>query len=79
MWRRWQPDGGAVIPDDRTNSLIITATKNDYDKILELIKRVVDAPITEQVYHVLHEGRPLLDAMKQLMTRTQKSELWGLG
>ncbi|NUP06144.1 MAG: type II secretion system secretin GspD [Polyangiaceae bacterium] len=38
---------GAVIPDDRTNSLIITATKNDYDKILELIKRVVDAPVTE--------------------------------
>ena len=39
----------------------------------------VDVPITEQVYHVLHEGRPLLDAMKQLMTRTSKSELWGLG
>jgi glycerol-3-phosphate dehydrogenase (NAD(P)+) len=39
----------------------------------------VDVPITEQVYHVLHEGRPLLDAMKQLMTRTSKSELWGFG
>jgi glycerol-3-phosphate dehydrogenase (NAD(P)+) len=39
----------------------------------------VDLPITEQVYHVLHEGRPLLEAMKQLMTRTSKSELWGLG
>lgn len=39
----------------------------------------VDLPITEQVYHVLHEGRPLLDAMKQLMTRTSKTELWGLG
>lgn len=38
----------------------------------------VDAPITEQVYHVLHEGRPLLDAMKQLLTRAQKHELWGL-
>lgn len=39
----------------------------------------VEVPITEQVYHVLHEGRPLLDAMKQLMTRTSKSERWGLG
>ena len=36
-----------VVPDERTNSLIITATKNDYDKILELIKRVVDAPMVE--------------------------------
>ncbi len=39
----------------------------------------VDVPITEQVYHVLHEGRPLLDAMKMLLTRAQKDELWGLG
>ncbi|MBX3208776.1 MAG: NAD(P)-dependent glycerol-3-phosphate dehydrogenase [Labilithrix sp.] len=38
----------------------------------------VDVPITEQVYRVLHEGRPLLDAMKQLMTRDQKDELWGI-
>ncbi len=38
----------------------------------------VDMPITEQVYHVLHEGRPLLDAMKILLTRAQKDELWGL-
>ena len=38
----------------------------------------VDLPITEQVYHVLHEGRPLMDAMKLLLTRAQKDELWGL-
>jgi glycerol-3-phosphate dehydrogenase (NAD(P)+) len=38
----------------------------------------VDAPITEQVYHVLHEGRPLLEAMKLLLTRPQKEELWGI-
>lgn len=37
----------------------------------------VDVPITEQVYRVLHEGRPLLEAMKQLVTRAQKEELWG--
>jgi glycerol-3-phosphate dehydrogenase (NAD(P)+) len=38
----------------------------------------VDVPITEQVYHVLHEDRPLLEAMKLLLTRAQKEELWGL-
>ncbi len=38
----------------------------------------VDVPITEQVYAVLHEGRPLLLAMKLLLTRAQKTELWGL-
>lgn len=41
-------------------------------------KHGVDAPITEQVYHVLHEGRPLLEAMKQLVTRVHKEELWGI-
>lgn len=41
-------------------------------------KHGVDLPITEQVYHVLHEGRPLLDAMKNLVTRSQKEELWGI-
>lgn len=39
--------------------------------------RGVDVPITEQVYRVLHEGRPLLEAMRELMTRAQKEELWG--
>ena len=38
----------------------------------------VDVPITQQVYHVLHEGRPLLEAMKLLLTRAQKDERWGL-
>jgi glycerol-3-phosphate dehydrogenase (NAD(P)+) len=37
----------------------------------------VDVPITEQVYEVLHRGRALLDAMKSLLTRAQKDELWG--
>lgn len=41
-------------------------------------RHAVDVPITEQVYHVLHEGRPLLEAMKQLMTRAHKEELWGI-
>jgi len=38
----------------------------------------VELPITEQVYAVLHEARPLLEAMKMLMTRAQKDELWGI-
>ncbi|MCW5835378.1 MAG: NAD(P)-dependent glycerol-3-phosphate dehydrogenase [Labilithrix sp.] len=42
------------------------------------LRHGVDVPITEQVFHVLHEGRPLLDAMKRLMTRAQKEELWGI-
>lgn len=37
----------------------------------------VEMPITEQVYYVLHEGRPLFEALKQLLTRPQKEELWG--
>ena len=41
-------------------------------------KRGVDVPITEMVYRVLHEGLPLLDAMKILMTRAHKEELWGI-
>jgi glycerol-3-phosphate dehydrogenase (NAD(P)+) len=39
----------------------------------------VDVPITEQVYYVLHEDRPLLEAMKMLLTRAHKNELWGFG
>jgi glycerol-3-phosphate dehydrogenase (NAD(P)+) len=38
----------------------------------------VDMPITEQVYHVLHEGRPLLEALKLLLTRAGKPELQGI-
>lgn len=41
-------------------------------------KHGVEVPITEQVYFVLHEGRPLLEAMKMLLTRPQKEELWGI-
>lgn len=41
-------------------------------------KRNVDMPITEQVYHVLHQGRPLLEALKMLVTRDFKDELLGI-
>jgi glycerol-3-phosphate dehydrogenase (NAD(P)+) len=41
-------------------------------------QRGVDMPITEQVFHVLHKRRPLLDALKQLMVREYKDELEGI-
>ncbi|MEW6271214.1 MAG: NAD(P)H-dependent glycerol-3-phosphate dehydrogenase [Thermodesulfobacteriota bacterium] len=38
----------------------------------------VDMPITEQVYHVLHRRRPLLEALRILLTREYKEELVGI-
>jgi glycerol-3-phosphate dehydrogenase (NAD(P)+) len=38
----------------------------------------VELPITEQVFHVLHRGRPLLEAIKALVTRAYKDEDLGL-
>ena len=38
----------------------------------------VDMPITEQVYHVLHRGRPLLEAARALLERAYKEELQGI-
>ena len=38
----------------------------------------VDMPITEQVFHVLHRRRPLLDALRLLLTREFKDELTGI-
>ncbi len=42
----------------------------------QLAKKLsVDAPITEQVYAVLYEGRPIKEAVMGLMTREAKPEL----
>ncbi len=38
----------------------------------------VEMPITEQVYHVLHRGRPLLEAARALLERGHKEELPGI-
>jgi glycerol-3-phosphate dehydrogenase (NAD(P)+) len=38
----------------------------------------VDLPITDQVHHVLHAGRSLLEALKLLLTRDFKEELLGI-
>jgi glycerol-3-phosphate dehydrogenase (NAD(P)+) len=42
-------------------------------------KLAVEMPITEQVFHVLHRGRPLSEAAQLLMTRQSKNELYGIG
>ncbi|HEY1958600.1 MAG TPA: NAD(P)H-dependent glycerol-3-phosphate dehydrogenase, partial [Polyangiaceae bacterium] len=38
----------------------------------------IDSPIVEQVYFVLHRARPLLEALKLLVTREFKDELQGI-
>jgi glycerol-3-phosphate dehydrogenase (NAD(P)+) len=38
----------------------------------------VDMPITENVYAVLHQGRPLGEAIRMLLERTYKDELAGI-
>lgn len=38
----------------------------------------IDAPIVEQVHFVLHRGRPLMEALRLLMTREYKDELRGI-
>jgi glycerol-3-phosphate dehydrogenase (NAD(P)+) len=45
----------------------------------DLARKVgVEMPVTEQVYHVLHRGRSLLDAVRQLLERGYKDELHGI-
>jgi glycerol-3-phosphate dehydrogenase (NAD(P)+) len=39
----------------------------------------VEMPITENVYHVLHQGRPLKQAVQMLLERSHKDELEGIG
>jgi len=38
----------------------------------------VEAPITENVYHVLHRGRPIAEAVTILMERAYRDELDGI-
>lgn len=47
--------------------------------VYDLVQRLgVETPIIDQVYHVLHRGRPLLDALCQLVNRGSKDELLGI-
>lgn len=45
--------GAKIVPDDRTNSLIITATQPDYLRLLELLKRMDVPQSGEGQIHVL--------------------------
>ena len=38
-------------------------------------KRGVEMPITEQMHAILHDGKAPADAIRQLMTRSAKSEV----
>ncbi len=68
-------DAGVYVASQRTVAEGYSTARAAYRLAQKL---GIDAPITEQVYMVLHEGRPLLDALKQLMTRAQKDELSGI-
>jgi general secretion pathway protein D len=62
---------GKIIPDDRSNSLIIVATERGYLRVLELIRRL-DVPNTgEGEVHVM----PLQHAMAEEMATTLNSIL----
>jgi general secretion pathway protein D len=64
-----------IVPDERTNSLIITATKGDYDRLLELLKRI-DVPTTgDGQLHVL----PLQHALCSDLSQTLNGILGGGG
>lgn len=41
-------------------------------------ERGIDAPITDEVYQVLHEGKSLLEALRSLVTRGSSEELYGI-
>jgi len=46
---------------------------------VELASRVgVEVPIAEQVVEVLHHGRSPLEALRTLMDREMRSELYGM-
>lgn len=69
------PGGGAsgarIIPDDRTNSLIVTSTAPDYLRLLELIKRIDVPQSGEGEVHVLplqHAGcKDLSTTLNQIL------------
>ena len=59
------PGGAKIVSDERTNSLIITATQGDYLRLLELIKRMDVPQSGEGEIHVLplqHAGCKELSA-----------------
>jgi len=69
-------DPGAYLASVRSVAEGFSTAAAAYDLARKL---GVDMPITEQVYHVLHQGRPLFEALRLLVTRAHKEELLGIG
>ena len=61
-----------------TSDIVALMGPNGAGKTSLARKLAVDMPVTEQVYHVLHHGRPLLEAVKTLLERSYKHELHGI-
>ena len=68
-------DPAAYLAGQRAVAEGFSTSAAAYDLSLKL---GVDMPITEQVYHVLHRGRPLLEAARALLERAYKEELQGI-
>jgi glycerol-3-phosphate dehydrogenase (NAD(P)+) len=68
-------DPAAYLASKRSVAEGFTTAAAAYDLAHRLS---VDMPITEGVYHVLHRGRPLLEAIRMLLTREFKDELAGI-
>ena len=68
-------DPAAYLADQRAVAEGFSTAAAAYDLSRKL---GVEMPITEQVYHVLHRGRPLLEAARALVERGSKEELQGI-
>jgi glycerol-3-phosphate dehydrogenase (NAD(P)+) len=69
-------DTAAYLASQRAVAEGFTTSAAAYD----LSQRLgIEMPITEQVHHVLHRGRPLLEAVRVLLERAHKEELHGIG
>ncbi len=69
--------GAKIVPDDRTNSLIVTSTQPDYLRLLELVKRMDVPQSGEGQIHVLplqHAGcKDLSTTLNSILGRSAGS------
>jgi glycerol-3-phosphate dehydrogenase (NAD(P)+) len=64
-----------ILASQRTVAEGFFAAKTAYELGTSL---GVDMPITKQVYEILHEGKTIVDAVRELLQREHKSETQGL-
>jgi glycerol-3-phosphate dehydrogenase (NAD(P)+) len=68
-------DPAAYLAEQRAVAEGFSTSAAAYD----LARKIgVEMPITEQVYHVRHRGKPLLEAARALVERGSKDELHGI-